>query len=98
MIVATVAIAVLALAAAAYVLAPLFRPDAIEAERAARVLSAEEDLHARYGMAVAALRDLEEDRATGKIGDADFAAQEAELQASALELMKRIDEHTAGRA
>jgi hypothetical protein len=91
-------IVVLALAAAAYVLAPLFRSDAAEAERMARALSAEEDLHARYAMAVAALRDLEEDRATGKIGDADYAAQEAELQARALELMKRIDEHAAGRA
>ena len=91
-------IVVLALAAAAYVLAPLFRSDAAEAERAARALSAEEDLHARYAMAVAALRDLEDDRATGKIGDEDYAAQEAELQARALELMKRIDEHAAGRA
>jgi hypothetical protein len=96
--IAAAVIAVLALAAAAFVLAPLFRPDALEAERAAKALSAEEDLHARYGMAVAALRDLEEDRATGKIGDADFAAQEAELQARALELMKQIDERAAGRA
>ena len=96
--IAAVLIALMALVAAAFVLAPLFRPDAREAERAAKALSAEEDLHARYGMAVAALRDLEDDRATGKIGDADFAAQEAELQARALELMKRIDERTAGRA
>ena len=64
--IAAVVIAILALFAAAFVLAPLFRPDALEAERAARTLSAEEDLHARYGMAVAALRDLEEDRATGR--------------------------------
>ncbi|HJQ96916.1 MAG TPA: hypothetical protein VJ826_01315 [Candidatus Polarisedimenticolaceae bacterium] len=96
--IAAVVIAMLALVVAAFVLAPLFRPDALEAERAAKALSAEEDLHARYGMAVAALRDLEEDRATGKIGDADFAAQEAELQAHALDLMKRIDERAAGRA
>lgn len=96
--IAAVIVAALALGAAAFVLAPLFRPDALEAERAAKALSAEEDLHARYGMAVAALRDLEEDRATGKIGDADFASQEAELQARALELMKRIDERAAGRA
>ena len=96
--IAAVAIAVLALGAAAFVLAPLFRPDALEAERAAKALFAEEDLYARYGMAVAALRDLEEDRATGKIGDADFASQEAELQARALELMKQIDERAAGRA
>jgi hypothetical protein len=96
--IAAAAISVLALAAAAFVLSPLFRPDALETERAARALSAEEDLHARYGMAVAALRDLEEDRATGKIGDADFAVEEAELQARALALMKQIDEHAAGRA
>jgi hypothetical protein len=96
--IAGIVIAVLALGTAAYVLGPLFRPDAREAERTAKALSAEQDLHARYDMAVAALRDLEEDRATGKIGDADFAVQEAELQARALDLMKRIDEHAAGRA
>ena len=96
--IAALAVAVLALAAAAFVLAPLFRPDAREAERAARALSAEQDLHARYGMVVGALRDLEEDRATGKIGDADFAAQQAELQAKALDLMKQIDEQAPGPA
>src|SRR5262245_1954558 len=84
-------IVLLALAAAAYVLAPLFRSDAADAERAARALSAEEDLHARYGMAVAALRDLEEDRATGKIGDADYAAQEAGLAATGRGLMDGVD-------
>jgi cytochrome c-type biogenesis protein CcmI len=95
---AFVLIALVALAAAAFVLAPLFRKDALEAERVAKAMSEEEDLHARYGMAVAGLRDLEEDRATGKIGDADFASQQAELQARALELMRRIDEQAAGRA
>ena len=40
--IAAVSVTVLALAVTAYVLAPLFRSDAAEAERAARALSAED--------------------------------------------------------
>lgn len=84
-------IVVAALAIAAFVLAPLFRPGAAEAERVARRVSEEEDLHAQHAMALTALRDLEEDRATGKIGDDDYARMKASLEARAIDLMKRID-------
>ena len=77
--------------AAAFVLAPLFRADAAEAERVAHALSAEQELTARHAMAVVALRDLEEDRATGKIGDADYAEMKSKLTADALETMKGLD-------
>ena len=87
----------LALFVAAVVLAPLFRPDAREAERVSNALSAEQDLHTRHAMAVAGLRDLEEDRQTGKIGDADYAELRAKLEARAIELMKRLDGLAAGR-
>jgi hypothetical protein len=87
----------LALFVAVVVLAPLFRPDAQEAERVSNALSTEQDLHMRHAMAVAGLRDLEEDRQTGKIGDADYAALRAKLEARAIELMKRLDELAAGR-
>ena len=87
----------LALFVAAVVLAPLFRPDAQEAERVSNALSVEQDLHTRHAMAVAGLRDLEEDRQTGKIGDADYAALRAKLEARAIELMKRLDGLAAGR-
>jgi hypothetical protein len=86
-----VAVALLALTVAVVVLAPLFRPDAQEAERVSQALSNEQDLSTRHAMAVAALRDLEEDRQTGKIGDADYAELKTKLEARAVELMKSLD-------
>ena len=84
-------ICALALAVAFFVLAPLFRPDALQAERVARSLSHEQDVGARHAMALAALRDLEEDRTTGKIGDADYTEMKAKLQETAIRLMKEMD-------
>jgi hypothetical protein len=89
--IAAIAVGLLALAVAAFVLAPLFRPDAREAERVANALSAEQDLTARHAMAVAAIRDLEEDRQTGKIGDADYESMRAKLEARAISLMRDLD-------
>ena len=89
--IAAVVIAALALAAAVFVLGPLFRPDAREAERVAAKISAEQELSAQRAMALAALRDLDEDRATGKIGDADYAEMKERLSAQAVDLMKRLD-------
>lgn len=95
--IAVFGVAALALTVAVVVLAPLFRPDAKEAERIASALSVEQDLSARHAMALAALRDLEEDRATGKIGDADYAALKATLSGRAVSLMKSLDELAAER-
>ncbi len=92
-----VIIAALALTVAGVVLAPLFRPDAQEAERISSALSVEQDLSTRHAMALAALRDLEDDRQTGKIGDADYAALRAKLEARAIELMKSLDGLAAQR-
>jgi cytochrome c-type biogenesis protein CcmH/NrfG len=85
------AVALLALGAAAYVLAPLFRPGAAEAERTARVLSEEQDLESQREMALSALRDLEDDRATGKIGDHDYDDLKARLSSRAVDVLKRLD-------
>ena len=90
-------IVALAVGVAVFVLAPLFRPDALQAERRSQALSAEQDLLTRHGMAIAALRDLEDDRQTGKIGDADYAALKARLEARAVELMKSLDGLAAAR-
>jgi cytochrome c-type biogenesis protein CcmI len=90
-------IAALALAITAFVLAPLFRPDAQESERVSSALSVEQDLSTRHAMALAALRDLEDDRQTGKIGDADYAQMRAKLEARAVELMKSLDGLAAER-
>ena len=93
----TFAVLALAVAVAAVVLAPLFRPDAKEAERVSMALSTEQDLSTRHAMALAALRDLEDDRQTGKIGDADYAALRAKLESRAVELMKSLDGLAAQR-
>jgi len=90
-------IAALALTVAVIVLAPLFRPDAQEAERVSSALSVEQDLSTRHAMALAALRDLEDDRQTGKIGDADYAQMRGKLEARAVELMKSLDGLAAER-
>ena len=95
--IATLIVAALALIVAVVVLAPLFRPDALQAERTSNALSAEQDLSTRHAMALAALRDLEDDRQTGKIGDADYAQMRARLEARAVELMKGLDELAARR-
>jgi len=91
------AVAFLALVVAVVVLGPLFRPDAQEAERVSSALSVEQDLSTRHGMAVAALRDLEDDRQTGKIGDADYAQLKTKLESRAVELMKSLDALAAQR-
>jgi hypothetical protein len=96
-VIAVVAVVVLAAVTATVVLAPLFRPGALEAERVAARISAEEDVRSRHAMAVAALRDLEEDRQTGKIGDADYASLKASLEARAIALMKTLDAHAGER-
>lgn len=90
-------IAALVLTVAVVVLAPLFRPDATEAERVSSALSVEQDLSTRHAMALAALRDLEDDRQTGKIGDADYAELRARLETRAVELMKSLDGLAAQR-
>ena len=92
-----VLVIVLTLVVAAGVLAPLFRPDAQERERVSNALSAEQDLNTRHTMALSALRDLEDDRQTGKIGDADYAALRARLESRAIELMKSLDGLSAER-
>ena len=91
------AVVALALVVAVVVLAPLFRPDALEAERVSSALSVEQDLSARHAMALAALRDLEDDRQTGKIGDADYAQMRGRLESRAVELMKSLDALAAQR-
>ena len=95
--IAAAVVAVLALVVAVVVLAPLFRPGALEAERVSGLLSKEQDLDTRRAMALAALRDLEDDRQTGKIGDDDYAALKSKLEARAVELMKSLDALAAER-
>lgn len=84
-------VVMLAGAVAAFVLAPLFRDDAAEAERVAGALSEAQDLQSQREMALAALRDLEDDRQTGKIGDEDYADLKNRLSTRAVDVLERLD-------
>jgi len=88
----------LAAAAAWFIVAPLFRRDAAEAERVGAAVSEERDLRSRHEMLLAALKDLEDDHATGKIDDADYAGQRAELSTQAVAIMKQTDALDEARA
>ncbi|HKQ60555.1 MAG TPA: c-type cytochrome biogenesis protein CcmI [Candidatus Polarisedimenticolaceae bacterium] len=80
--------ALLALVLAAFVAWPLWRggavvpPDGLDEAR---------DLQSQRDMALAALRDLEDDHETGKLDEADYTELKARLQAQGVEAMQRID-------
>ena len=84
--------AVLAHVSAAWVLAPLFRSDAAEAERFARTVSERSELLSRKEQLLVALRDLEDDRDTGKLNERDHAELESRLTAETAEVLRRLDE------
>ena len=85
----------LALAAAAWIVAPLLRADAAQAERARHRLGTLSDLHSEREMALSALRDLEDDRATGKLSDADYESLKARFTEHAVAVLKKLDEAEA---
>ena len=82
----------LAVGAATFVLLPLLRRDDA-ADHVAAATSEIQDLQSRHDMALGALKDLEDDRATGKIDDVDYVALQAKLTAQALQTMKELDAH-----
>ena len=81
-----------------YVLAPLFRADAAEAERISSAVSEERDLESRREMLMAALKDLEDDRATGKVDQKDYTQSKTELSTETIEIMKQLDALAEARA
>ena len=87
---------VVGVGALAFVLAPLFRKDAAEAERVVAVTSAVRELQSRREMLLASLKDLEDDKATGKLDDRDYDELKGKLTGQAVEVMKRLDELGAG--
>lgn len=85
----------LALGAMAFVLAPLFRGDqpAIR-ERSPSATRAQDDSERRE-RAVDALREIEFDRATGKLSDADYSALKVRYTEQALAAMRSSPASTA---
>jgi ribosomal protein L40E len=81
----------LAIASLCYVLYPLFRADMAIAPRQRR------DVATRQSPAVDALRELEFDRQTGKISDADYGALKARYTEQALLVMRAGDARVCER-
>ena len=71
---------------AAFVLPPLLRP-AREAGEDPRLA----DLEARKEAKLRELRDAQLDHASGKLSDADFERQDAELRAEAAAILRDLD-------
>ncbi len=69
------------------VLYPLFRPDSIAPD----VYEPPDPLETRKGAAVAALKEIEFDRETGKLSDDDYAELHARYSAEAIEAMRAED-------
>jgi hypothetical protein len=85
---------VFGLAAAAFVLWPLLRGAGTnEAEAGAGgALDAARELQSQRDMLLGALKDLEDDRATDKIDEADYEEQHAKLSAQAMAVLQKLDE------
>jgi hypothetical protein len=88
-VVAAAIVALLAIVALAYVGTPLRRrrPPHRPADERWGVTDAE----ARKRAALAALMDLEEERAVGKLSEVDFLALRAEYEAEAIAALKQLD-------
>jgi hypothetical protein len=86
----------LAAGVAIFVAAPLVAPDAM-LERRSRRLSDEDELLSARETALAALRELEDDRATGKVGIEDYDVAKASLTARYVAVVKRLDAVEAAR-
>ena len=89
----------LAAAAVFYVLRPVLRPDLIQGSVANDLVDAdfEDDVSPR-ARALRALREIEFDRATGKLSDTDYESLRAKYTALALEALRERPEQPAERA
>ncbi len=88
MMVVEVGIALLLASGALWlVLFPLFRPDSIGPE----IYEPPDPLETRKGRALAALKEIEFDKATGKLSDTDYQELYARYSAEAIEAMRQDD-------
>ena len=79
-------------AAASWILVPLLRGGDSSLPPAAGAAANEaRDLQAQREMLMASLRDLEDDHATGKIDETDYADLKARLTRQAADVFKRLD-------
>lgn len=82
---------VVALVAVALVLDPIVRPPRAGRPDALSFEADEDPLGHRKDLALAALKEIEFDRATGKLDDADYERMKARYTAEALEAIRDVD-------
>jgi hypothetical protein len=83
--------ALILVALALYVTAPLRRRDGVGEGGPQLEDSRIAELEARKEAKYREIRDAEMDRAQGKLTDADFSRQDAELRREAIEILKELD-------
>lgn len=90
-----VLLALLLVAAVAYIVTVPLRSPARDDGPDSNEEAIRDDLEARKQAKYREIRDTELDHAQGKIDDADFERQDAELRAEAVAILKQIDEAEA---
>jgi hypothetical protein len=88
---AIITMLILVAATAFYILRPLLAADARDPERGPTTAAEARDLQGEHDMVLASLKDLEDDRATGKLTDEDYTSIHARLSARAVKVMKQLD-------
>jgi hypothetical protein len=91
MIAGTFLALLLGCAAVAYVVMPLIRNESSAAAGNHQALSKERELQSRQQMLFAALKDLDDDRSTDKIDEADFEHLKNRLSQQAIDVMQQLD-------
>ena len=87
-----VLVGIVAVLSIGWIALPLIDRDATAPEDHQRVnVSKLRELHARQQMLLASLRDLEDDRATDKLDDADYAKLKSRLSNETIDVMKQLD-------
>jgi hypothetical protein len=89
---------VLAAVAALWIAAPLLATRAAPAERRSATLARARELQSRREQLVASLKDLEDDRATGKIDEDDYQALRSRIEGEAIGVLRELDAAEADHA
>ena len=98
MIAGTVVALVLIAAASVWIARPLFGRRAADLEERSITLGRARELQSRREQLVASLKDLEDDRATAKVDEADYADLRARLEGEAIEVLRELDAVAAERS
>jgi type II secretory pathway component PulM len=89
---AMVVLGLLAVATLVWIVGPILRPASTHSDEYAAGLGRARELQSRHQQLLASLRDLEDDRTTDKIDEADYEEMRNRLSAEAIEIMRAMDE------